>query len=205
MFFLKKNKIYSINDDDDDLLSNSTIEKSSILYGLYIRETHDSLEHILSISFNINLLELIKNNYLEENEKFHSWICEVNMFEITKKNFFVRLYNYFSFDSSFYSYYFIKKIEYINPTLNIKFFCYKSYSTTWSDELISKENIIDENSCKITYNIIVVNTKNIRLSLFNKIKKKYDKNNKFFSKHEIKIDYWYPLSIWLDIHSKIEI
>ena len=110
MFFLKKNKIYSTNDDDDDLLSNSTIEKSSILYGLYIRETDELPEHILSISFNINLLVLIKNKYLEENEKINSWICEVNTFEIIKKNFFVRLYNYFSCVSSFDSYYFIKKI-----------------------------------------------------------------------------------------------
>ena len=192
MELYKTNKIYNIKDEYDD--DSSISIKGNILYGLYFRDVVESSNYILSVSFNAELLDYVKNNYLEDSMIKYSWISEVNIFQIEKKNFFIRIKNFFSNKNSFFDNYLVRKI---------KFFCYqyKIYSSLNDlDKIICKDN---NEYYKVSQDILMIDTKNISLEQFEKIRKIYDTNDFYFSKCEINLDYWYPLSIKLDVYLRI--
>ena len=117
-------------EDSDKKYDNSNkkyiISEPDVLYGLFYKDYENLDEYILAISYNIQILYLIRNDNLNSNDIERCWIEKICPYKITKINILDKIYNYIFDNKKSDNNYQIKKTNTIKYNYNIRFYCYET-------------------------------------------------------------------------------
>jgi hypothetical protein len=172
--------ISGLNDDSN----NNKYDKNNpnILYGLFFKHNNNLDEHIYSISYDKELLIQIKNEHYNLDFVQNSWIELVNLYEITKINWFDKIINILRCTNTITNRYNINKIDSFEFNNNIDFFCFEYYQETKQKRYIRCQDIF------------VIDTNKIDIKSIKNLMKMYGLDNILYE-HPIQLNTLYCRSI----------